>query len=81
MLVQLELEPTAVELFDQMGLRLCRDVPQYARLLETFVEGSPIPRNPAYLLKPGELAAMFDDYELLHSAEGEQASLIARKPA
>lgn len=37
----LEVEPTAVELFDQMGLRLCRDVPQYARLLETFVEGSP----------------------------------------
>ena len=37
----LEVGPTAVELFDQMGLRLCRDVPQYARLLETFVEGTP----------------------------------------
>jgi len=37
----LEVDPTAVEMFDQMGLRLCREVPQYARLLDTFVEGSP----------------------------------------
>ncbi len=37
----LEVQPTAVELFDQMGIRLCRDVPQFAHLLETFIEGSP----------------------------------------
>lgn len=37
----LEVEPTAVELFDQMAINLCRDVPQYARMLQTFVEGTP----------------------------------------
>jgi FAD/FMN-containing dehydrogenase/Fe-S oxidoreductase len=37
----LEAEPSAVELLDHMGLSLCRDVPRYARLLSTFVDGSP----------------------------------------
>ena len=37
----LEVDPTAVEMFDHMGLTLCREVPQYARLLDTFIEGSP----------------------------------------
>jgi Fe-S oxidoreductase len=37
----LEVEPTAVELFDHMAIHLCRDVPQYARMLQTFLEGSP----------------------------------------
>ncbi len=37
----LELEPTAVELLDNLGLTLCREVPEYARLLSTFVEGQP----------------------------------------
>jgi FAD/FMN-containing dehydrogenase/Fe-S oxidoreductase len=37
----LEVEPSAVELLDNLGLTLCRDVPEYARLLQTFVVGQP----------------------------------------
>ena len=37
----LEVDPSAVELFDHVGITLCRDVPQYARLLNTFVDGDP----------------------------------------
>ncbi|HEY1408439.1 MAG TPA: FAD-linked oxidase C-terminal domain-containing protein, partial [Promineifilum sp.] len=37
----LETGATAVELLDPLGLRLCRDVPEYARLLASVVEGSP----------------------------------------
>ena len=37
----LEVEPSAVELLDNLGLSLCREVPRYARLLSTFVDGAP----------------------------------------
>jgi FAD/FMN-containing dehydrogenase/Fe-S oxidoreductase len=37
----LEVEPSAVELLDNLGLTMCRDVPEYARLLATFVQGQP----------------------------------------
>lgn len=37
----LEVGPSAVELLDNLGLTLCRDVPQYARLLKTFIQGEP----------------------------------------
>ncbi len=37
----LETGPSAIELLDNLGLTLCRGVPQYARLLSTFVEGDP----------------------------------------
>ena len=37
----LETEPSAIELLDNLGLTLCRDVPEYARLLRGFVEGEP----------------------------------------
>ncbi len=37
----LQVEPSAVELVDNLGLTLCRSVPAYARLLTTFVEGTP----------------------------------------
>ena len=39
--VMLEVDPTTVELIDQLGLRLCRDVPEYARLLNRIIDGSP----------------------------------------
>ncbi len=39
--VMLEAQPSAIELLDNLGLTLCRDVPEYARLLTTFVEGAP----------------------------------------
>lgn len=37
----LEVDPSAVELMDNKGLMRCRENLEYARLLETFVEGSP----------------------------------------
>ncbi len=37
----LETEPTAVEVLDHYGLTLCREVPEYARLLDGFIEGDP----------------------------------------
>ena len=39
--VILEVEPSAVELLDHLGLSLCRQVPEYARLLKTFLSGAP----------------------------------------
>ncbi len=37
----LESNPSAIELMDNLGLRLCHDVPKYARLLETFIADEP----------------------------------------
>jgi FAD/FMN-containing dehydrogenase/Fe-S oxidoreductase len=37
----LQVDPSAVELLDNLGLTMCREVPEYARLLNTFVEGQP----------------------------------------
>ncbi len=37
----LETEPSAVELLDNLSLVLCRDVPEYARLLASVVDGRP----------------------------------------
>ena len=37
----LEVNPSAVELLDNLGLTRCKEVPQYARLLQTFIEGDP----------------------------------------
>ncbi len=39
--VMLQVEPSAIELLDNLGLTMCREVPEYARLLTTFVEGTP----------------------------------------
>jgi len=39
--VILQVGPSAVELLDNLGLTMCRAVPEYARLLTTFVEGEP----------------------------------------
>ncbi len=37
----LEVGPSVVELLDNLGLRMCREVPEYARLLSNFIEGDP----------------------------------------
>ncbi len=37
----LESKPSAIELMDHLGLRLCKDTPQYARLLNSFMDGDP----------------------------------------
>ena len=39
--VMLEVGPSAVEVLDNLGLTLCREVPEYARLLDTFIDGQP----------------------------------------
>lgn len=39
--VMLEISPSAIELLDNLGLTLCREVPEYARLLATFMSGNP----------------------------------------
>ena len=39
--VILQGDPSAVELLDNLGLTMCREAPEYARLLATFVEGTP----------------------------------------
>ncbi|MDQ7065736.1 MAG: FAD-linked oxidase C-terminal domain-containing protein [candidate division KSB1 bacterium] len=39
--VILETDPSAVELLDQLALRLSRNIPEYARLLKTFISGDP----------------------------------------
>lgn len=37
----LETDPSAVELLDHLGLTRCREAPEYARLLDNFIEGDP----------------------------------------
>jgi len=37
----LEANPSAIELMDNLGLRLCEDVPKFARLLRTFLTDLP----------------------------------------
>lgn len=37
----LESEPSAIELLDNLCLTLCEEVPEYARLITSFVEGRP----------------------------------------
>jgi FAD/FMN-containing dehydrogenase len=37
----LEVNPSTVELIDNLGLTLCQDVPAYARVLNTFIHGQP----------------------------------------
>lgn len=39
--VILQVKPSVVELLDNLGLTLCRNVPEYARLMDTFMEGRP----------------------------------------
>jgi len=59
-------------------------------IYETFIEDQARfgpPRNPAHLLRKGELVAFFSGWEFLHVFEGElprparaMAQLVARKP-
>ena len=39
--ILLEINPSAIEVQDKMGLTLCREVPAYARLLDSFLVGNP----------------------------------------
>lgn len=49
---------------------------------QTFLTGhpGPGPRNPDFLLRPGELPGYCEDWEILHSLEQDgQAQLVARR--
>jgi SAM-dependent methyltransferase len=59
-------------------------------IYETYTNekmGDGPPRNPAHLLKPGELAGWFSDWEIFHAYEGiledpdrTMAQLVCKKP-
>jgi len=40
--LMLEVEPTAIELVDRHWLKLVENAPQYARLMDLFLQGRPI---------------------------------------
>ena len=53
----------------------------YATRHEGILERDP-DANPDYLLNKGELAAIFQDWEIIYQQEGpENAEIVARKPA
>ena len=59
----LEVNPSAIELMDNLGLTMCREVPEYARLLSTFVEGTPdcILITEFYGVEEGALNSKIED--------------------
>ncbi len=73
----LETGPTAVELFDEVGLRRCREVPEYARML-FFVEGTPgallIVEYAGEALP--ELEARLDDLQRVVVGEGRGTAVV-----
>jgi len=67
-------------LFEDLKRAVC---PGGAVIYETFtVEQTQFgrPRNPDYLLRRGELAAIFSDWQVLHSFEGIVESDVAGGP-
>jgi FAD/FMN-containing dehydrogenase/Fe-S oxidoreductase len=61
----LEVGPSTVELIDQLGLTLCRNVPEYARLLHRVIDGNPdcILITEFYGENEAELRAKIDQLE------------------
>jgi FAD/FMN-containing dehydrogenase/Fe-S oxidoreductase len=76
--VMLEADPSAVELLDHLGLTLCRGVPEYARLLDTFVEGDPncLLITEFYGESQGELEAKIDRLATLLKRERAGAEAV-----
>ena len=74
----LETEPSAIELLDNLGLTLCRDVPEYARLLRTFVDGDPncILITEFYGESEAELRAKIDRLQRHLQAQNINAGVI-----
>lgn len=77
----LEVDPSAVELLDNLGLTMCRGVPEYARLLSTFLEGEPncILITEFYGESPAELKAKVARLE--HHLQTQQVGAIFVRPA
>lgn len=74
----LEVDPSAVELLDNLGLTLCRNVPEYARLLDTFVEGDPncVLITEFYGESENELRAKVDQLKTHLKKQGVNASSV-----
>ncbi len=80
----LETEPSAVELLDNLGLTMCREVPEYARLLDSFIEGQPncVLITEFYGVSDSELQAKVARLQthLAKQAVGETAVVAAYDP-
>jgi Fe-S oxidoreductase/FAD/FMN-containing dehydrogenase len=79
--IMLEAGPSAIELLDHLGLTMCHDVPEYARLLSTFVEGDPncLLITEFYGESQAELRAKIDAFRV--HLERHDAGAVAVTPA
>ncbi|MBN1217472.1 MAG: FAD-binding protein [Anaerolineae bacterium] len=77
----LQTDPSAIELIDNLGLTMCRQVPAYARLLATFIEGSPycLLATEFYGESEAELKAKID--RLRQHLQKEKVNYTALVPA
>ncbi len=68
----LESEPSAIELMDHLGLRLCKEIPKFARLLDSFMDGNPnsILITEFYGSGESELRSKIDNLSRILSGEG-----------
>ncbi|MAT99470.1 MAG: FAD-linked oxidase [Anaerolineaceae bacterium] len=78
--LMLEVGPSAVELLDNLGLTMCRDVPEYARLLSTFVQGTPncVLITEFYGESEAELTAKMDNLERHLKAQMVNFTAVSR---
>ena len=74
----LEANPSAVELLDNLGLRLCKEVPKYARLLQTFIEGDPdcILITEFYGENEAELRSKIENLQTLLVRRGHKGGVL-----
>ena len=74
----LEANPSAIELLDNLGLRLCKDVPKYARLLPTFIEGDPdcILITEFYGSGEAELRSKIERLRTVLAGQGHKGSVL-----
>ncbi|MXX96764.1 MAG: FAD-binding protein [Rhodothermaceae bacterium] len=74
----LEANPSAIELLDNLGLQLCKDVPEYARLLSTFIEGDPdcILITEFYGSGEAELRSKIEYLRTVLAAQGHSDSVL-----
>ena len=77
--VILQVQPTAVELLDNLGLTLCRKVPEYSRLLKTFMDGEPncVLITEFYGHSEAELRGKIEELRAVVMREKTGATLVA----
>lgn len=80
----LEMNPSAVEMLDQMQMRLCREAPNYFRLMQRFIVGEPncVLTTEFYGGTEGELAEKLNqlDIHLQKRVRGVTAVIKALDP-